>query len=354
MGARSTRHERTARHPVTATLAALVFAGATLGISACLTPEEGRESPPEATTTAPDGAATAGKPHPVRPARAESDTQAESDEDVAARLQPAGVTAEVPEANAVVLTARDDEAFAEVWRERTALAFRELRRIFPPRERAVEPATVLIFPDREGYEAYAEHFAPENHPALGYYDPVRRELVMAESDRDEALFATLLHESTHLVLRDFLGHRYPPAWLDEGLATYYETGVLVEDEETGEASIRFGEVHEEFLRLAERHLAANAPVDVRRFATMDFDSFADVGTSTLRRHYALSWSLVYYLLNGERGRFRAQLQLYLDEIAAAPDPQMRYVRAFDLCFRPVMYSFELGWAHWVRRAARKD
>ncbi len=58
----------------------------------------------------------------------------------------------------------------------------------------------------------------------GYAFPVQRVFVGQGLDR-----RIIVHESTHLILRDALGRRNPelPAWLNEGFATYMEPNVRV-------------------------------------------------------------------------------------------------------------------------------
>lgn len=245
-----------------------------------------------------------------------------------------------------------DTGFAAEWGERCAEIFRHLRRVLPPRgmDSTGQPkrARVLIFGTPERFADYARDFAPENAHVMGYYDPARREIVTGWADDERRLLGTLLHEAAHVVLRDFLGHSFPPTWLDEGLATYYETA---EFDAAGE--LRVGTMHRHYADLLARWIRT-APAEVpdfRSVAVLDFSSFNDETHGLRQRHYALAWSFVYFLLNGDNGLYHSALHLYLNEVAAAPEVSMSYPRLFDMCFGRHLSAFKAGWRLWVANHA---
>jgi hypothetical protein len=169
---------------------------------------------------------------------------------------------------------------------------------------------------------------------IGYYQPPKNIL-------------KLLHECVHYVM--LLAQRagstcMPPAWLMEGWATYYEPSELKGPQ------LLVNRV--DAYRLSEIRNALNKKTAVplkdlinRRYS--DFDEAC----------YCESWSLIYFLMNGQGGRYRQGLQAYMDswkqlrimmEVSgqAAAD-KAGHVAVFEKCTGVPIDQLEREWKEYV-------
>ena len=150
-------------------------------------------------------------------------------------------------------------------------------------------ATILLFRDRDGYQAFA---AEEGMPSAGYagYSMPHRGYmaVWADASRSSEFAKTLAHELTHLVNRRALGGGLP-RWLSEGLADAIGDTASTEGIQPL-IGIAGSEGVAERLRLA---LEAGNLESVSRLVELDDDDF---DRATVSYDYEQSALLVRYLL----------------------------------------------------------
>jgi tetratricopeptide (TPR) repeat protein len=147
---------------------------------------------------------------------------------------------------------------------------------------------VALESEREALEFIEEGFAAvawnERNPSL------QPGILMRTYDFGEE--TTLNHELAHAVSYSIIDHQ--PAWVAEGLASYFETGTL----EPGETSVQIGIPRRDHLV----YLRQNPPVSMAEL-------FACEGTKCrTREFYATSWAVFSYLLNQHFDRFNAYLR----------------------------------------------
>ena len=100
--------------------------------------------------------------------------------------------------------------------------------------------------------------------------------------------STIYHEYTHDVMNASFGRTEIPAWLNEGLAEYFQTFRIV-DERTAEV----GAAPRTHLNL----LARGALIPWDEFLTVDNYSLHERGAHSRSLFYAQSWALVRYLID---------------------------------------------------------
>jgi hypothetical protein len=81
---------------------------------------------------------------------------------------------------------------------------------------------IYIYPDRSTYENYLKkHNYAKWSVGMANYN---NKEIIGYAQSEEFLDATLPHEITHLIFRDYVGQRNIPIWIDEGVAQWEEKG----------------------------------------------------------------------------------------------------------------------------------
>jgi len=129
---------------------------------------------------------------------------------------------------------------------------------------------------------------------------------------------TAFHEYTHLLVNLKFGSA--PLWLNEGLAAYFET-------------LRFRDSHfslGEWRRDYEQTLRQRGFVPLQVLVEVEEDSPYYNQEDRLQRFYAQSRLLVHYLLHGEQGRHRKDLELFLELLRDAVPQEQAFEQAFGV------------------------
>jgi hypothetical protein len=125
----------------------------------------------------------------------------------------------------------------------------------------------------------------------------------------------LQHEGFHQFAFNYLG-RGLPTWINEGLAQYFEDAIIAGDKMTT------GLANERRVTQVRHALQTDTAIDFEVLVGIASDEWAD----TLRGQpyrasllYAQSWSIVYYLIHGENGKYQAAFASYLQKVSSGRD-----------------------------------
>ncbi len=181
------------------------------------------------------------------------------------------------------------------------------------------PTTVVAFKNKSSYEP----FGPPN--TSGYFQAGPDVNYIALSTDwylrgDDGLFQIIFHEYTHLLVDNTL--RNSPLWFNEGLAEYYST-FKISDDQKFEIGIQPGN-HLFFLR-------RNAMLPLRTLFAVDHKSPYYNERSKKSVFYAQSWALMHYLIIGKQGGEK-KLTNFLDMIAANVPVDTAFPKAFETTF----------------------
>jgi hypothetical protein len=181
-----------------------------------------------------------------------------------------------------------------------------------PRRRAKDPYRVFLFAGRTGYERFCNDILGERdtHTA-GLYSAALKQLLIWNLPDKTAMLRTIRHEGFHQYL-DSLVHD-APAWLNEGLAEYFETGLA--NAQSGPRRAR-----EDHLRL----LRTEQLLPTERFVAMP----ARVFYRGSGRNYAQAWALVHFLRHGPE-EWRPILPALLSSLASGKSPKSAVRVAFE-------------------------
>ena len=181
------------------------------------------------------------------------------------------------------------------------------------------PTTVVVFKSRSNYLP----FGPPN--SGGYFQGGQDVNYIALSTEtsgagDDEIFNLIFHEYTHLLVNNTFSNA--PAWFNEGLAEYYSTFSITDDQKIG-IGIALGR-HVHLLR-------ENKMLPLRTLFAVDHKSPYYNEKSKMSIFYAQSWALMHYLIVGKEGKLD-KLAKFLDLIAANEPVETAFPKAFETTF----------------------
>jgi len=142
--------------------------------------------------------------------------------------------------------------------------------------------------------------------------------------REHDTLDTLEHEGFHQFAHNYVGDTMP-RWLHEGMAEYFEQGVLVRGRfETGMAERQ----NIEAVQAAVENDYAFEIYDLINITGQQWHANMASGSPLGHLQYAQSWSIVYFLAHADNGRHRKRLETYLTELGKGKQPE----RAFKVAF----------------------
>jgi hypothetical protein len=176
---------------------------------------------------------------------------------------------------------------------------------------------VIIFAEQRQFQEFSNKYlqgALEH--ASGCYIPTFGLLLILDLQDRQQTYGVLFHEAFHQFLHHYLAN--PPVWLDEGLATYFETGRVTA---TG---VVFDKPDELYWKICQKLVQADADIPLAELLTADRAAFYDPAPMNVRyhgqpitrqaAHYAEAHTLVYLLQRQPEAL--AHLQAYVRELAA--------------------------------------
>jgi tetratricopeptide (TPR) repeat protein len=179
------------------------------------------------------------------------------------------------------------------------------------------PTTVVVFKD---FDTYRKFSPPDTG---GYFQPgsdMNYIALPARIDEANDPFETIYHEYVHLLIKDNV--KDMPLWFNEGLAEYYSTLQLKDNDR----KVWLGKVlsHHVF-KLREEKL-----IPLKTLFAIDNSSPYYNEKSKKSVFYAESWALIHYLLlNPQR---QPQLGRFLNMILAGQSPNEAFPVAFGVDF----------------------
>ena len=197
--------------------------------------------------------------------------------------------------------------------------FREVfTRLFPNMKfNTPVPTTVIVFKSDSSYAP----FKPSANTA-GYFqsgDDVNYITLTTELQTMDP-FNVIFHEYTHLLVNNTF--KNAPVWFNEGLAEYYSTFKITDDQKI-ELGLAIGN-HVHLLR-------QNKMLPLRTLFQVDHKSEHYNEGKKQSIFYAQSWALMHYLLIGKAGKVE-KLGKFMDLISANVPMESAFQQAFEMSF----------------------
>jgi tetratricopeptide (TPR) repeat protein len=180
------------------------------------------------------------------------------------------------------------------------------------------PTTVVVFKSDSSYAP----FKP-NPQTAGYFQPgpdVNYITLTTETRDQQDPFNVIFHEYTHLLVNNTLGN--VPLWFNEGLAEYYSTFSITDDQK-----VAIGKPIGSHVFL----LRENKLLPLRTLFLVDHKSPHYNERNKQSIFYAESWALMHYLIIGKAGRLE-QLGKFLQLVDANMPMEQAFQQAFQMNF----------------------
>ena len=193
------------------------------------------------------------------------------------------------------------------------------------------PTTVVVFKNDSSYRP----FKPNANTA-GYFQPgpdVNYITLKTEVSDDQNPFGVIFHEYTHLLINNTSGN--VPTWFNEGLAEYYSTFSISDDQK-----VVLGKPISHHVYL----LRESKMLPLRTLFKVDQDSPYYNERDKQSIFYAESWALMHYLILGNNGQRLEQLGKFLQLI----DSNMSMDEAFQKAFQTTFENMEKALRDYIK------
>jgi lipopolysaccharide biosynthesis regulator YciM len=203
--------------------------------------------------------------------------------------------------------------------------FREAFRQFLPDLKfdSPVPTTVIVFKSGKSFEPF-KPVDPSGKPAswvAGYFlkgEDINYIALSIEGEKEQT-YRTIFHEYAHFLLDNAIGRSKLPAWLNEGLAEYYEKFRIEDDQK-----VALGALNNDHLTL----LAQSGFISFDALFNTDYYSLNRRETNRAGIFYAQSWALIHYLLHADNGARRTELKTFIGLIVNGKTPKEAFAEAF--------------------------
>jgi tetratricopeptide (TPR) repeat protein len=189
------------------------------------------------------------------------------------------------------------------------------------------PTTVIVFRSEADYAPYKPvHADGKPFPRVAGYFLSSRDanyITLAVGANLNEAFGIIFHEYTHFLLDNNIGRGKVPAWLNEGLAEYYQMFRIENDRR-----VTLGALQTEHLK----KLAQNELMPPEKFFNLDNYTLHQQSHDGVGLFYAQAWATTHFLLQ----RKPVQTEKFLASLIAGTPPgnafedafQMNYAQAF--------------------------
>ena len=209
-----------------------------------------------------------------------------------------------------------------------------------------KPMALYLFSTQARYVAFLRslNIAGANSGGMFFITPRAHGLATYLQGQSTAeTFAVLQHEGFHqFAWRHF--HARLPQWLNEGIAQVFEDAPLVD------GRLVLGSTDTARLSRIQRDVRAGAALPLNTLMALTpqhWNELLSGDPEASARLYAQSWSVVYFLLNGDNGRLRAGFVRYLNLLRRLESDAGALEKAFAV---RGIDPIERRWLAWIRNA----
>ena len=181
------------------------------------------------------------------------------------------------------------------------------------------PTTVIVFKSDSSYRP----FKP-NATTAGYFQSgpdVNYITLTSETRGEQDPFKVIFHEYTHLLINNTVGN--VPTWFNEGLAEYYSTCSISNDQKVTLGTPIAGHVY---------LLRESKMLPLRTLFQVDQQSPYYNERDKQSVFYAESWALMHYLILGHDGQRVTQLNQFVGLMNANVPMEQAFQKAFQTSF----------------------
>jgi tetratricopeptide (TPR) repeat protein len=184
------------------------------------------------------------------------------------------------------------------------------------------PTNVVVFKSDSSFREFKPKRADGKIDdfVAGYFQPGEdvNYIALATRADDAATYHTIFHEYVHFVVNTNFGKSEVPAWFNEGLAEYYSTFAIEDDQK-----VHVGmPIPRHIFRLRESPL-----MPLRKLFSVRNADLSETGDHSRSIFYAESWALVHYLLQNDKSD---GLTTFLNDIMKNVPAERAFQDAFKI------------------------
>lgn len=191
------------------------------------------------------------------------------------------------------------------------------------------PTTVVVFKNDNSFKPYKV-----NQDEAGYFQAGEDANYIALTNERSSTaqpFRVIFHEYVHLLVNNTMGSTVP-LWFNEGLAEYYSTFDLKDDDR----QVLLGNLIEDHVF----YLRQNTFLPLRTLFAVDHKSPYYNEGNKMNIFYAESWMFMHYLLQGDGQKHRPQLARFIDLLRAGTKIEAAFQQAFQSSVESVEKDFK--------------
>ena len=184
------------------------------------------------------------------------------------------------------------------------------------------PTTVFVFKSDSSYKPFKPVVDGKISEVAGYFQSGREVnyITLTTEKRSDNPYSTIFHEYVHLLVNNTMGKTNVPPWFNEGLAEYYSTFDVENDQK-----VYLGNLipyHLELLRTTQLF-------PLEKLFAVDYYSLERNKHDARGLFYAESWVLIHYLIQGNEGRRVHQLTTFLGLLLKSTPVETAFRQAFQ-------------------------
>jgi len=203
--------------------------------------------------------------------------------------------------------------------------FRETFRQLFPRAKFTQTVqtNVVVFKDDLSYRPFKPKRADGriDDGIAGYFQSGEdaNYITLSINSLDGDAYGTIFHEYVHYMLDSSFGKSEIPPWFNEGLAEYYQTFQIENDQK-----VTLGALQQDHLRLLQQ----NELFPLKAFFEIDNYTLQQKGNYTRGVFYAQAWALMHYLIQGNQGANKDAMNKFMSLVLNRAEPEKAFQEAF--------------------------
>ena len=183
------------------------------------------------------------------------------------------------------------------------------------------PTTVIVFKNHESYRPFQLNARNAGYFQSGSDVNYIALKLIKDLGTEQDPYTIIFHEYTHLLLRTTTGN--VPLWFNEGMAEYYSTFSITDDQKV----VMGKPISSHVYLLRERKM-----LPLRTLFQVDSKSPYYNESEKQSIFYAESWALMHYLVLGKDGQRMTQLGNFIDLMARSVPMEDAFQQAFSTTF----------------------
>ncbi len=198
------------------------------------------------------------------------------------------------------------------------------RSIFPNAKfTSAIPTNVVVFKSSGSYKPYKPKRGDGkvDEWIAGYFqagEDVNYITLSTEGEKEDT-FGTIFHEYVHSLLNTTFGKSQVPPWFNEGLAEYYQTFAILDDQK-----VQLGRLQDNHLLLLQQ----TKLIPLKDFFAITNYSLHRNGNHSRSIFYAQAWALIHFLIQGNGGSNVEGLGKFLNQVMNKVEPEKAFQASF--------------------------